>query len=102
MECIVILVFSNILFFNIFKKVEMKLVAIVFVLNVLKQCESSCDVDDKITQLFWTNEHINMIYNYDKSFYNNEDLKYFLQYFRLRTKLKNVLDSKFSELQCDI
>ena len=80
----------------------MKLVAIVFVLNVLKQCESSCDVDDKITQLFWTNEHINMIYNYDKSFYNNEDLKYFLQYFRLRTKLKNVLDSKFSELQCDI
>ena len=80
----------------------MKLVIIIFVLNVLKQCNCSCDDSDKITLLFWTIEYFNPIYRDDGLLYNNADLEVFLQYLRLRTRLKNVLVSKFPELQCDI
>ena len=77
----------------------MKLVIIIFVLNVLVQCETSCDVDDEITLLFWENEHFNPFY---ENVYINADLGYFLEYLRLRKKLKNAFDSKFPKLQCGL
>ena len=86
----------------------MKFVIIIFVLNVLNQCESSCVVDDEIIDLFWAAQHKNPYYidpdpHYPKiRFYNGDDLAYFLEYVKLRTKLKNALYLKFPELQCDI
>ena len=79
---------------------KLKLVITIFVLNVLKQCNCSCD--DKLLWWFWTIEYFNPVYRDDGLLYNNADLEVFLQYLRLRTRLKNVLVLKFPELQCDI
>ena len=84
----------------------MKFFFIIFVLNVLVLCKSSCDVNDEITQLFWTikidGDYYNPDYQNEDGVYNTADLLHFFMYLRLRTKLKNALDSRFPELQCDI
>ena len=67
----------------------MKLFFIIFVLNVFVLCKSSCDVNDEITQLFWTikEDYYNPDYRNEHGFHNTADLVDFLEYLRLRKKL---------------
>ena len=71
----------------------MKIIVLIFVVNVVIECKSSCVFDNDTFNMLWTKDHYAIL---------KGPLESFFYYHKIKKELKSTINSKFPQLQCDL